>query len=96
MPGNDFVFALELSDEAHFDGMLSDVTSAVLSYVGYGPSAIEELRGALRDALRDAVSAGGSSGNSRCDICFSACSGELLISIKYPGGGQWRTARPLP
>jgi hypothetical protein len=89
--GHDFVFALELSDEAHFDGMLSDLTSAVLSHVGYSPSAIEEIRGALRDAL-----AAHSSGNSRCDVRFAAGSGELLISIAYAGGTEWRTARPLP
>jgi len=90
--GHDFVFALQLSDEAHFDGMLSDLTSAVLSHVGYHPSAIEELCGALRDAL----AAGYSSGNSRCDVRFSAGAGELLISIAYAGGAEWRTARPLP
>jgi hypothetical protein len=90
--GNDFVFALELSDEAHFDGMLSDLTSAVLSHVGYSPPAIDELRGALRNAL----AAGYSGGNSRCDVCFAASSGELLISIAYSGGAEWRTVRPLP
>lgn len=92
MADHEFLFALELSDEPHFEGMLAELTSAVLSYVGYGPPAVEELRGVLRAAL----AAGHSSGNTQCDVRFRALSGELQISVAYAGGAEWRTTRPLP
>lgn len=92
MPDHDFVFALDLSDEPHFDTMLGDLAGSVLKYVGYQPAAVEELRGALKGAL----SAGVSNGQSRCDVRFRAHSGELVITVAYSGRAEWRTTRPLP
>lgn len=92
MPDHEFLFALELSDEPPFEGMLADVTSAVLSHVGYGQPAVEELGGVLRAAL----AAGHVRGHTRCDVRFRARSGELHISVAYEGGAEWRTTRPLP
>jgi hypothetical protein len=89
---HDFLFALELSDEPHFDGMLAELTAAVLTHVGYAPPAIEELRGVLRAAL----AAGQSNGSTHCDVRFRAWSGELQISVAYAGGAEWRATRPLP
>jgi hypothetical protein len=89
---HEFVFALELSDEPYFDDMLTDVTGAVLAYVGYRGAAREELRRVLHRAL----AAGASSGHPRCDVRFRAHSGELHISVVYAGGDEWRTTRPLP
>ena len=92
MPDHDFVFALDLSDEPHFDTMLGDLAGSVLKYVGYHPAAVEELR----DALKGALSAGVSNGQSRCDVRFRAHSGELVITVAYAGRAEWRTTRPLP
>jgi hypothetical protein len=89
---HEFVFALELSDEPYFDDMLTDVTGAVLAFVGYRGAAGEELRRVLHGAL----TAGASSGHSRCDVRFRAHSGELHISVVYTGGDEWRTTRRLP
>ena len=92
MPDHDFLFALDLSDEPHFDTMLAEVAGTVLKYVGYQPAAIDELR----DALKQALSAGVSNGQSRCDVRFRAHSGELQITVSYAGRTEWRTTRPLP
>jgi hypothetical protein len=90
--GHEFVFALELSDEPHFDGMLADVARAVLAYVGLQGAAFEKLRTELRTALK----AGAAAGHPRCDIRFSAHRGQLQITIAYPGRAEWRATRPLP
>jgi len=92
VPDHEFLFALDVSDEPHFDKMLAELTGTVLSYVGYQPPAVEELRGALRGAL----TAGLSNGHRRCDVRFHAESGQLVITVAYAGGAQWRTARALP
>ena len=92
MPDHDFLFALDLSDEAHFDAMLGDLAGSVLAYVGYTPAAVDELRGELRGALQ----AGQSNGNRQCDVRFTAKGGELLITVAYRGAGQWQTRRALP
>lgn len=92
MSDHDFLFALELSDEPRFEGMLNDLTSAVLAHVGYAAAAVEELGSVLRTAL----AAGHRRGNTRCGVRFRAWSGELHISVAYEGGAEWRTTRPLP
>jgi hypothetical protein len=89
---HDFLFALDLSDEPYFDGMLGDLAGAVLAHVGYQPPAVAELRAAVRSAL----SAGLDAGQQRCDVRFTARGGELLITVAYAGGAEWRARRPLP
>ncbi len=92
MAAHEFVFALQLSDEPHFDAMLAEVARTLLAHVGYGAAAIEELRGAIRVGLESAPPAG----QPRCDVRFQAQSGQLQITIAYAGGEVWRTSRPLP
>ena len=89
---HEFVFALELSDEPPFDSMLSELAAAVLVYVGYQASAIDELRGVLRQAL----AARPSNGQRRCEVQFRAEGGELQIAVVFAGGAEWRTTRALP
>ena len=90
MPDREFLFALELSDETHFDAMLRDLAGAVLAHVGYEEAAIAELRGVLRDALTARRK------NARCHVRFHAGAGELQISVAFAGAAEWRTTRPLP
>ena len=89
---HEFVFALELSDEPHFDVMLAELANAVLAHVGYQTPAIDELRGTLRHALATGLS----NGQQRCDVQFRAHAGELQIVVTYAGGAEWRTTRALP
>jgi len=89
---HEFLFALELSDEKTFDGMLADVAQAVLVHVGLGRPAIDELSQALRAALGQVSAAG----RQRCDVRFLARAGQLQIVVTYDGGAPWETTRPLP
>ena len=92
MSDHDFLFALDLSDEPHFDTMLGELAGSVLKYVGYQPAAIDEVRAALAQALK----AGASNGHRQCDVRFRAQSGELVITVAYAGGAEWHTTRALP
>jgi hypothetical protein len=94
VPPREFLFALELSDEPQFDGMLAELTGAVLAHVGYQTAAIEELRGVLRTAL-DARNRRASAGVP-CDIRFHVAAGELRITVTCRGAADWHTTRPLP
>jgi hypothetical protein len=89
---HEFVFALQLSDESHFDAMLAEVARTLLAHVGYSAAATEELRATIRAALKSSAPAG----QPRCDVSFRAQSGHLQITIAYAGGAEWRTSRPLP
>lgn len=92
MSAHEFLFALELSDEAQFDEMLSDLARAVLAHVGCGATAIAELTTELHRAL-----AGGlAQGRRRCTVQFRAHAGELHLAIACDGGAEWRTTRRLP
>ncbi len=92
MAAHEFVFALQLSDEPHFDAMLAEVARTLLVHVGFGAAATEELRTAMRAWLKSSAPAG----HPRCDVSFRAHSGQLQITITYAGGAEWRTSRPLP
>jgi hypothetical protein len=89
---HEFLFALELSDEKTFDGMLAELAQAVLVYVGLGRPAIDDLSRALRGALTE----GAAAGHGRCDVRFLAHAGKLQILVTYGGGARWQTTRPLP
>jgi hypothetical protein len=92
VPNREFIFALELSDEPHFEAMLTDLTQAVLAHVGYQAAAIEELRGVVREAL-----ASGTAGRGRrCDLRFRVRAGELEITVSCADAPEWQTCRALP
>jgi hypothetical protein len=92
VPGPEFVFALELSDEPYFEDMLTELAGSVLAHVGYEPPAIEKLRAVVRGALAQ----GATDGRRRCDVRFRAESGQLHITVGYAGAAEWRTTQPLP
>ena len=92
MPDHDFVFALDMADDADSGRMLGELCTAVLGHVGYAAPAIAEL---TRE-LCSAVATGGGNGRRRFDIRFVAQSGSLQIIVARPGAAHWRTSRPLP
>ena len=91
-PAHQFLFALDLSDHAHFDDMLAEVAKNVLGHVGYGHDTTAELVALLHAALAE----GAARVSHQCRDQFSAHGGELQIVISYGGGREWRTRRPLP
>ena len=92
MSDHEFLFSLQLSDEAYFEQMLSDLAGAVLTYVGYAPPASDEMRRVLREAL----AAGAAHGGERCQVRFRAHGGELQLAVEYADGVEWHTTRALP
>ena len=88
----DFFFALDLSDHAHFERMMTDVIASILGHAGYDGAAASEIGAELRRALADGVKQGG----RHCDVKFEARNGKLSISVAYDRGPEWRTARALP
>ena len=92
MADHDFVFALEISDDAETGGMLKEVCTAVLGHVGYPASDVAELTASLAAVVSPA--AGG--GAHRCGVRFGARGGELQIVVTRAGRPDWRTTRPIP
>jgi hypothetical protein len=92
VPPPDFFFALDLSDQAQFERMMSDVITSVLRHAGYDVKAASEIGAELRRALADGATRGG----HHCDVTFQASGGKLSISIAYDRGAAWRATRPLP
>jgi hypothetical protein len=88
---HEFVFALELSDGARFDAMLTDLAKAVLSAAGCPGESLVKLTAVLHQALTDAAR-----GHDRCDVRFQAHAGELRIGISCAGQPERRTTFTLP
>jgi len=89
---HDFLFALEIADDADSGRMLGEICTAVLGHVGYpGPAAAELTR-----ELSGAFAQNGANGARRCDIRFVAHDGQLQIVVSCAGAAEWRTSRPLP
>jgi hypothetical protein len=92
VPDHDFLFALDLSDELHFDRMLKELSAVVLKYVGFDPRRGE----AVTKELGAALAAGAAGGHQRCDVRFRAAEGALRISVTFAGGRAWEASHPLP
>lgn len=92
MSDHDFVFALDLSDEAYFDRLLTALAAAVLRHVGYDASTIDRMT----DDVRTALHGGAADPSRRCTVRFRAGGGTLYIGIAYAGGQAWETTRTLP
>jgi hypothetical protein len=89
---HDFSFALDISDEAHFERMLVELAAVVLRYVGYDRAVVD----AMTHDVQAALAAGAAGANGRCDVRFRASGGTLRISVAFAGGRTWETARALP
>jgi hypothetical protein len=86
----DFVFALDLSDEPHFDRMLQDLAAVVLRYVGYDAA----ITAALTRDVRAALTAGAAEG--RCDVRFGVSDRTLRIRVAFAGGHVREITHDLP
>ena len=91
MSEHEFLFALDLSDEPAFNGMLTELTRAVLAHVGLAGRPSDELTAALGRALAE----GAAAGPRRCDVRFVAHAGALQVVVLFAGGAQWEVTRPL-
>jgi hypothetical protein len=89
VPAADFFFALDLSDQSHFQRMMNDVIASIFRHAGLDAKAASELGDELRGALAKR-------GGRRCDVTFEAHDGTLSISIVDGRGPDWRTTKALP
>jgi hypothetical protein len=87
---SEFLFALELSDEASFERMLTEIADAVFLHLGLGRPVVDALVGDVGQALK----AGG--GDRRCEVRFVVGAGQLDVVVTHSGVPEWRTRRPLP
>ena len=92
MSDHEFLFALEISDDADSGRMLGELCTTVLDHVGYAGPAVAELTTALSGALAQ----GRAKGSRRCDVRFVAHGGRLQIVVACAGAAEWQTSRPLP
>jgi hypothetical protein len=89
VPEQEFVFSLELSDEAFFEGMVNAVARAVLDAVGLAGDA-----GEVTGAVEQVTAAAGRHG--RCQVRFQTHDGKLRIAVSSGGHPSWHTAIALP
>ena len=92
MPDQEFLFALDMSGEPPFDGMLAELARAVLGHVGCAHAAIDALTGQLGAQLAERAA----NGTRRCEVRFRARGRELEIVVAGAGRPEWRTTCPLP
>jgi hypothetical protein len=89
VPEQEFIFSLELSDEAFFEGMVDQVARSVLMTLGCAGD-----RADLTRAVEQVVAAAGR--HSRCEVRFQTHDGKLRIVVSAGGHPSWHTAIALP
>ena len=89
MPDQEFIFSLELSDEAFCEGMVNDVARSVLKALGYAGDP-----GDLTGAIGQVVAAAGR--HSGCVVRFQTHDGKLRIAVSCGGHPSWQTVIALP
>jgi len=87
----EFLFALDLSDDATFDSMLTEIARAVCEHLGLTRAACDGLVADVADERTRAAAAG----RRHADVRFSSHAGEFEIVVVYDDGARWRCARSL-
>jgi len=87
---SEFLFALELSDEASFERMLTEIADAVFRHLGLDRPDVDTLVADVGRALK----AGG--GGRPCEVRITAGGGQIETVVAHPGVPEWRTRRALP
>jgi len=88
----EFLFSLELSDEASFDRMLADIADAVFLHLGLTRQAVDALVADVRGALTGAPGAA----RRPCAVRFVVRGRDIEIVVAHEGATEWRTRRSLP
>jgi len=92
VPDHDFFFALDLSDEPHFDRMLATLSDALFRFVGYDAASAGTLTTEVHKTLTD----GAKAGHQRCDVSFKVGHGQIDITVAFAGGPSSTLSRALP
>ena len=91
MSHSDFLFAVDLSDDATFDAMLTEIARAVCDHLGLARLQCDRLVTDLADERARAFEAG----RRHADVRFVSRADALEIVVVYDDGAEWRRARPL-
>jgi hypothetical protein len=87
----EFLFAVNLSDDAAFDSMLRDLARAICDHLGLPRGACDGLVADMAGERARAAAAG----RRHADVRFTSHAGELEIVVVYDDGAQWRRACSL-
>jgi hypothetical protein len=85
-----FSFSMRLPGTGGFDAMVVDLTSTVLTHLGFAPAAVDELTGALKTGLTAGLASG-----AELHVQFQAREGELEILVSQSERSICRVARRL-
>jgi hypothetical protein len=91
VPSHDFLFTLQLSDEAPFDDMLGEVAACVFGRVGCEEGVSREVAALLHGVLAEGVT----EGLHQCEVQFRVRGGDLQIAVIFGGGREWHTTCPI-
>ncbi len=92
MASQEFFFSLEFSSQGAPVGLVEDLASQVLRYLGCAT----HLAPDLTDALGRATSKGTAGGQRRCDVQFRVQRGTLEILVSSNGGRIWQETIAIP
>ncbi len=92
MASQEFFFALEFSSQGAPLGLVEELASQVLRYVGCAQDSAPDLT----HALGQATSKGTAGGERRCDVQFRAHRGTLEILVSSNGGRIWQETIEIP
>ncbi len=95
MASQEFFFALEFSSQGAPLGLVEDLASQVLRYVGCTVDSAPDLTDALGRATSKGTD-GTAGGQRRCDVQFRAHSGTLEILVSSNGGRIWQETIAIP
>ena len=93
MPDHAFLFSVRLPGARGFDAMLADLTSNVLSHLGFAPAAIDELSGELRAGLPPVRA---DEAGPEVDVRFQARDGEIEIAVSHNERRVMCVSRRIP
>ena len=87
----DFLFTLQLADEALFDDMLGEVATTVLGRLGCR----EDLSSEMVDLLHGALAEGVKDGLHQCEVQFRMRGDAVQIVVTFVGGRMWLKTCPI-
>ena len=84
----DFLFSVQLSDEARFDALVTELSTSLVRNAGCQTSSVDGVVAQLHGALLARTD----SGPQDCRVQFRSTGGELAIDVSFADGRTWHTS----